>query len=264
MLMAVEGRRSTDRRKGGRLGLQSPMKDGEVLGLTAMIREAEEDGEGVCDPKAEAAAEELGTAMRTAGGSTLFAVPEFTIQRVFYVLSCVSFVLSRRIVEFGKTRRKRRKGSPLPPSSASLNSRSLSRRSVYLELFMSNMDAGENLNQTEANEMPSSEQEVRGSNQEEVWRNCTEETATHLQGKVMQDHERAYFDSADWALGKQGAEKPKGPLEALRPKLQPTQQQTRSRRSAYASSDNKGDVDDGGNATAEEMNEDIDSSGILH
>ncbi|KAG6489651.1 hypothetical protein ZIOFF_050927 [Zingiber officinale] len=198
MLMAVEGRRSTDRRKGGRLGLQSPMKDGEVLGLTAMIREAEEDGEGVCDPKAEAAAEELGTALRTA------------------------------------------------------------------ELFMSNMDAGENLNQTEANEMPSSEQEVRGSNQEEVWRNCTEETATHLQGKVMQDHERAYFDSADWALGKQGAEKPKGPLEALRPKLQPTQQQTRSRRSAYASSDNKGDVDDGGNATAEEMNEDIDSSGSLH
>ncbi|KAF9614499.1 hypothetical protein IFM89_018938, partial [Coptis chinensis] len=36
------------------------------------------------------------------------------------------------------------------------------------------------------------------------------------------DHERAFFDSADWALGKQGApvEKPKGPLEALRPKLQ--------------------------------------------
>ncbi|MCH83439.1 putative CAMP-regulated phosphoprotein 19-related protein, partial [Trifolium medium] len=51
------------------------------------------------------------------------------------------------------------------------------------------------------------------------------------------DHERAYFDSADWALGKQGAQKPKGPLEALRPKLQPTHQQTRSRRSSYAPAD---------------------------
>ncbi|QHN96761.1 uncharacterized protein DS421_18g621430 [Arachis hypogaea] len=38
---------------------------------------------------------------------------------------------------------------------------------------------------------------------------------------ISKDHERAYFDSADWALGKQGGEKPKGPLEALRPKLQP-------------------------------------------
>ncbi|AES96817.2 cAMP-regulated phosphoprotein-like protein [Medicago truncatula] len=37
---------------------------------------------------------------------------------------------------------------------------------------------------------------------------------------ISKDHERAYFDSADWALGKQGAQKPKGPLEALRPKLQ--------------------------------------------
>ncbi|KAJ6290510.1 hypothetical protein OIU78_026282 [Salix suchowensis] len=37
---------------------------------------------------------------------------------------------------------------------------------------------------------------------------------------ISKDHERAFFDSADWALGKQGAEKPKGPLEALRPKLQ--------------------------------------------
>ncbi|KAK9276584.1 hypothetical protein L1049_006119 [Liquidambar formosana] len=52
------------------------------------------------------------------------------------------------------------------------------------------------------------------------------------------DHERAFFDSADWALGKQGAQKPKGPLEALRPKLQPTpHQQVRSRRSAYAPAD---------------------------
>ncbi|XP_042417037.1 uncharacterized protein LOC122005865 isoform X2 [Zingiber officinale] len=122
---------------------------------------------------------------------------------------------------------------------------------------MSNMDAGENLNQTEANEMPSSEQE------EEVIKKKYGGIVPKKPPLISKDHERAYFDSADWALGK-GAEKPKGPLEALRPKLQPTQQQTRSRRSAYASSDNKGDVDDGGNATAEEMNEDIDSSGSLH
>ncbi|XWS54487.1 hypothetical protein CRYUN_Cryun10bG0093800 [Craigia yunnanensis] len=54
---------------------------------------------------------------------------------------------------------------------------------------------------------------------------------------ISKDHERAFFDSADWALGKQGVEKPKGPLEALRPKLQPTQQQTRYRKSPYAPSD---------------------------
>ncbi|XP_073024902.1 uncharacterized protein [Primulina eburnea] len=52
-----------------------------------------------------------------------------------------------------------------------------------------------------------------------------------------QDHERAYFDSADWALGKQGVEKPEGPLEALRPKLQPTQQQTRYCKSPCAPSE---------------------------
>ncbi|KMZ62486.1 hypothetical protein ZOSMA_45G00250 [Zostera marina] len=53
---------------------------------------------------------------------------------------------------------------------------------------------------------------------------------------LSKDHERAFFDSADWALGKQGGVpmgKPKGPLEALRPKLQPTPQQP-SRRSAYS------------------------------
>ncbi|XVE66532.1 hypothetical protein DITRI_Ditri08aG0086800 [Diplodiscus trichospermus] len=61
---------------------------------------------------------------------------------------------------------------------------------------------------------------------------------------ISKDHERAYFDSADWALGKQGVEKPKGPLEALRPKLQPTQQQTRYRKSPYAPSD----AEDGGSA----------------
>lgn len=57
---------------------------------------------------------------------------------------------------------------------------------------------------------------------------------------ISKDHERAYFDSADWALGKQGGHpKPKGPLEALRPKLQPTQQQARSRRFLHASADNE-------------------------
>ncbi|GER46375.1 cAMP-regulated phosphoprotein 19-related protein [Striga asiatica] len=64
---------------------------------------------------------------------------------------------------------------------------------------------------------------------------------------ISKDHERAYFDSADWALGKsfilslqQGVEKPKGPLEALRPKLQPTHQQTRYRKSPYAPSGEDG------------------------
>ncbi|CAJ2659327.1 unnamed protein product [Trifolium pratense] len=86
---------------------------------------------------------------------------------------------------------------------------------------------------------------------------------------ISKDHERAYFDSADWALGKvllekhtfvivayielshtllfrrvkqQGGQKPKGPLEALRPKLQPTQQQTRYRKSPYAPSGEGGSV----------------------
>ncbi|OEL25904.1 hypothetical protein BAE44_0013079 [Dichanthelium oligosanthes] len=71
---------------------------------------------------------------------------------------------------------------------------------------------------------------------------------------ISKDHERAYFDSADWALGKynpihlmfgflqQGGnpQKPKGPLEALRPKLQPTQQQTRARRFLGESAENEG------------------------
>ncbi|KAH0940271.1 hypothetical protein HID58_007732 [Brassica napus] len=65
---------------------------------------------------------------------------------------------------------------------------------------------------------------------------------------ISKDHERAYFDSADWALGKQGVAKPKGPLEALRPKLQilsppllqPTQQQTRYRKSPCAPSGEDG------------------------
>ncbi|KAJ8761319.1 hypothetical protein K2173_001375 [Erythroxylum novogranatense] len=67
---------------------------------------------------------------------------------------------------------------------------------------------------------------------------------------ISKDHERAYFDSADWALGKQGVEKPKGPLEALRPKLQPTQQQTRYRKSPYAPADGE----DGESGPTEDVN----------
>ncbi|KAL8161484.1 hypothetical protein V2J09_012973 [Rumex salicifolius] len=53
---------------------------------------------------------------------------------------------------------------------------------------------------------------------------------------ISKDHEHAFFDSADWALGKQGgSQKAKGPLEALRPKLEPTpHHHARSWRSTYA------------------------------
>lgn len=78
--------------------------------------------------------------------------------------------------------------------------------------------------------MPSAEQE------EEVMKKKYGGILPKKPPLISKDHERAYFDSADWALGKQGAQKPKGPLEALRPKLQPTHQQVRTRRSAYAPS----------------------------
>lgn len=47
---------------------------------------------------------------------------------------------------------------------------------------------------------------------------------------ISKDHERAFFDSADWALGKQGglasgAKPHRNPMETLRPKLQPTSHQ---------------------------------------
>ncbi|XP_042440599.1 uncharacterized protein LOC122025790 isoform X1 [Zingiber officinale] len=147
---------------------------------------------------------------------------------------------------------------------------------------MSNMDANEHENQNEENGMPSAQQEEeaikkkygrmvpkkpplisKASLEVEVevslqfYRQFIFlEYSFHNQHYriLMQDHERAYFDSADWALGKQDghAQKPKGPLEALRPKLQPTpQQQVRSRRSVYASADNE----DGGNGASEEMND---------
>ncbi|KAG8069244.1 hypothetical protein GUJ93_ZPchr0005g15184 [Zizania palustris] len=75
---------------------------------------------------------------------------------------------------------------------------------------------------------------------------------------ISKDHERAYFDSADWALGKHGGNphKPKGPLEALRPKLQPTQQQARSRRFLHASADSE----DGLNSPTEDANQDQESN----
>ncbi|CAM0145464.1 unnamed protein product [Urochloa decumbens] len=109
----------------------------------------------------------------------------------------------------------------------------------------------EPMDQTEDNSMPSAQQQVA----QEVVLNITmfsgeqEEAIKKKFGGLMpkkpplisKDHERAYFDSADWALGKQGVAKPKGPLEALRPKLQPTrqQQQQRSRRPIYTSSENE-------------------------
>lgn len=40
---------------------------------------------------------------------------------------------------------------------------------------------------------------------------------------MSKDHERAFFDSADWALNKQkGGVSPKPKVEPLRPKLEPT------------------------------------------
>ncbi|KAF8365106.1 hypothetical protein HHK36_032888 [Tetracentron sinense] len=56
---------------------------------------------------------------------------------------------------------------------------------------------------------------------------------------ISKDHERAFFDSADWALGKQGAglgEKTTAAVETLRPKLQRTpHQQLPPRRPACTS-----------------------------
>lgn len=70
---------------------------------------------------------------------------------------------------------------------------------------------------------------------------------------ISKDHERAYFDSADWALGKEGktpGQKPKT-VECLRPKLQPTPHQPLpSRRASYAIAD--GEDADGVVASSEE------------
>ncbi|XP_076947601.1 uncharacterized protein LOC143619586 isoform X2 [Bidens hawaiensis] len=75
---------------------------------------------------------------------------------------------------------------------------------------------------------------------------------------ISKDHDRAFFDSADWALGK-GSQKSKGPLEALRPKLQPTpHHQTRSRISAYAPADEGEDGDSPDHAASEGQGSDLD------
>jgi len=96
------------------------------------------------------------------------------------------------------------------------------------------------LDENDENPMPSPQQE------EEIIKKKYGGLLPRKPPLISKDHERAYFDSADWALGKQGAQKPKGPLEALRPKLQPTpHQQVRSRRSAYAPADDGGEVDGG-------------------
>ncbi|KAL5231847.1 hypothetical protein ABZP36_030623 [Zizania latifolia] len=71
---------------------------------------------------------------------------------------------------------------------------------------------------------------------------------------ISKDHERAYFDSADWALGKDHLKC--GPLEALRPKLQPTQQQARSRRFLHSSADSE----DGLNSPTEDANQNQESN----
>lgn len=58
---------------------------------------------------------------------------------------------------------------------------------------------------------------------------------------ISKDNERAYFDSADWALEKQGTangEEPNNTVEARQPKLQPTpHQQIPARRPSLTSSE---------------------------
>ncbi|WVZ00084.1 hypothetical protein V8G54_026153 [Vigna mungo] len=87
--------------------------------------------------------------------------------------------------------------------------------------LMSNIEDNKDLGQMDvdasnesANTMPSSQK------QEEAVKKKYGGMLPKKPPLISKDHERAYFDSADWALGKQGGEKPKGPLEALRPKLQ--------------------------------------------
>ena len=75
---------------------------------------------------------------------------------------------------------------------------------------------------------------------------------------ITKDHERAFFDSADWALGKQGGHKAKTPAEALRPKLEPTpHQQLRTRLSASKLTDTG---EDGSNNDLDQL--DDEQSGI--
>ncbi|KAJ9709339.1 hypothetical protein PVL29_001014 [Vitis rotundifolia] len=110
------------------------------------------------------------------------------------------------------------------------------------------------LDENEENPMPSTQQE------EEVIKKKYGGILPKKPPLISKDHERAFFDSADWALGKQGA-KPKGPLEALRPKLQPTpHQQVRSRRSAYAPADDGEDAGNDNDPSCEDQSCTLESS----
>jgi len=62
---------------------------------------------------------------------------------------------------------------------------------------------------------------------------------------ISKDHERAFFDSADWALGKGKAppgQKPRSLMETLRPKLQPSPHHSAPyRRSSPLAADGEGE-----------------------
>ncbi|XP_068669608.1 uncharacterized protein [Aristolochia californica] len=96
--------------------------------------------------------------------------------------------------------------------------------------------------ENEENAMPSSEEEEEA---------IKKKYGGMLQKKlplISKDNERAYFDSADWALEKQGGKTEKAPegTEALPPKLEPTpQDQVRARKSAYAPVDGEASGDSG-------------------
>ncbi|KAL3636231.1 hypothetical protein CASFOL_020778 [Castilleja foliolosa] len=106
-----------------------------------------------------------------------------------------------------------------------------------------------NADKCDENNMPSKQQE------EEIIKKKYGGLLPKKPPLISKDTERAFFDSADWALGKVGVPKSKGPLEALRPKLQPTRHQQIRTRSAYAS----GDEDEGGNQ-GRTLDDDIESS----
>ncbi|CAO2829561.1 unnamed protein product [Amaranthus hypochondriacus] len=109
---------------------------------------------------------------------------------------------------------------------------------------------------TEENQVPSTVQ------QEEMIKKKYGGILPKKKPLISKDHEHAFFDSADWALGKQGGQKPKGPLDALRPKLQPTpHQQVRSRRSAYAPADGEGVSPHDEDSTPKTSSEDQDFAG---
>ncbi|PIA61139.1 hypothetical protein AQUCO_00300571v1 [Aquilegia coerulea] len=81
---------------------------------------------------------------------------------------------------------------------------------------------------------------MSGCGRSEDFESSQEEEVTSLDKKygglvpkkkplISKDHERAFFDSADWALGKQGAslqgQKTRTAAETLRPKLKRTPHQ---------------------------------------